>query len=331
MYEIQRKDIEYLKELEKENYDLTVFTTFEWVSFLEKNQHAKPVILQVMDQGELLCVFVGLVISKFGIRILGSPFEGWITEDMGFIKIVNYDFNQCLNAVSEYAFKHLGCMFCQIVDKKVTKEMISNKWKYSIGQMLHIDNSKLIENVLQNFTKNGRRDVRASERKGLQFVRVCFDEAFTHNYYQQLKDVFEKQQLNPFYSEKKILDLVDAFKNKPDDVLALEARLDDKCVATLLSFGHGKWAYYVGAASYREYQKHLPNEGLFWMFIKYWNERGVENIDLCGYRKYKMKYNPEVIEYPVIMIERIKGMITLKKYAKKTVASIRRIKGIIRK
>ena len=65
----------------------------------------KPVILEILDRGELVSVFVGVIITKFGVRILGSPFEEWFTEEMGFILIKDCDFGKCIESVKEYAFK----------------------------------------------------------------------------------------------------------------------------------------------------------------------------------------------------------------------------------
>ena len=96
------------------------------------------------------------------------------------------------------------------------------------------------------------------------------------------------------------------------------------CIASIFSFGFGEWAYYVGAASYREYQKYLPNEALFFAFVEYWNDNKIKNIDLVGYREYKMKYSPKIIEVPTIYFERFPGLFFAKKIMKKLISFLRK-------
>lgn len=308
--------------------DQTIFTTFEWVAFLKKNQHVDPVILELSDDNERVGFFVGLITKKLGLNILGSPFEGWLTPDMGFIRLKEFNINEALSAIAEFAFKELKCWYILICDKKIVNEELEAKFKVSMEKVLHIDLSTSLEAVRKNFTKNGRRDISASERKGSLPIRVPFDEAFVEEYYKQLIDVFGKQNLKPFYDKKKLLDLVEAFKEAPDRVLALEARLEDgTCAATVLSFGFKEWAYYAGAASYREYQKYLPNERLFWAFVEHWHGLGALNLDLMGVRPYKMKYNPNVLDIPFIYFERIPGLHKMKNLAKRSIMIARKIKG----
>lgn len=326
MLKVIRREKDYLLTLENHNINQTIFTTKLWVDFLEKNQKIEPIILDLMDGKTVKGVFVGGLIKKAGIKILGSPFEGWLTPDMGFIVLDELDFNDAIQVVANYAFKELKCWIVQIEDKKIIIEKLNPKYHVETDKLLYMDINKSDDEVLKGFTKNGRRDVRASERKGVKFIEVSFDEQFVETHYKQLEDVFDKQGLKPFYSIDKLIDLVEFFKDYPERVVALEAISEDGTnVASNFTFGYKKWAYYVGAASYREHQKLLPNEGLVWKFIQSWKEKGIINLDLVGYRQYKMKYAPEIIEVPVVMIERFPGVIMMKNLAKKAIVMKRKI------
>lgn len=328
MYAIKQRPVEYLLELEQAGYGHTIFTTYAWMRFLMKNQRVEPVVLSLYRDDCEDAVFVGGIIKKAGIRILGSPFEGWLTPDMGFIRINKLDIEQALYAVRDYAFHTLKCWFVQITDKEISLSEISGNLHYQISRLLYLDNSRGEAAVLEGFTKNGRRDVRAFERKGAYVCTVPFDRAFADRYYEQLIDVFAKQGLKPFYSREKVYDLVEALASCPERVLALEACLEDgSCIATVFSFGYKRWGYYMGAASYREHQKYLPNEGLFWAFVRHWNEMGIPCLDLVGYRQYKMKYAPELIDTPIICFERIPGLLLAKNSLKKAAALLRKIRG----
>ena len=326
MYKVIPQEIEMLRDLEKSGVIKTVFQSFEWISFLSCNQKGVPVLLKISDEyDDIKAYFVGMIVKKAGMKILGSPFEGWLTCDMGFIRISDFDINKALKSVARYAFKVLRCSFVQITDYKINFDSLDSKIRSYSTKILHIDNSKPLDNILEGFSKNGRRDVRASQRKGLLIKKVPFDKDFADIYYDQLRDVFAKQNTSPFYSLEKIYDLVDAFKDRPDKVLALEAfDPNANCIASIFSFGFGEWAYYVGAASYREYQKYLPNEALFFAFVEYWNDNKIKNIDLVGYREYKMKYSPKIIEVPTIYFERFPGLFFAKKIMKKLISFLRK-------
>ena len=245
---------------------------------------------------------------------------------MGFVSIKNCDIEEVLFAIRNYSFKVLGVHYIQIIDKNI-QQLKHSKYIKETSAILHVDNSSSVEDVLEHFTKNGRRDVRASGRKGVEYKKVAFDTRFVECYYKQLVDVFAKQNLKPFYGLDKLNQLVETFKEYPERVCALMAMVGDECIATVFSFGQGDWAYYMGAASYRKYQKYLPNEGLFWEFVKYWNGVGVKNLDLVGYREYKMKYNPTIIEAPVIVFEKYPGLHLMKRLAYNAVSLKRKIVG----
>ncbi len=59
--------------------DANVFQTPEWVSFVAETQKAEPVLAILKEGNETLGYFTGLIIRKFGMKILGSPFRGWST------------------------------------------------------------------------------------------------------------------------------------------------------------------------------------------------------------------------------------------------------------
>ena len=60
--------------------DRVVFQTREWLEFLARTQRAQPVVAMVMDHGEHVGYFTGLIIRRMGLRILGSPFPGWTDQ-----------------------------------------------------------------------------------------------------------------------------------------------------------------------------------------------------------------------------------------------------------
>lgn len=330
MYEVCEQGIEYLKSLENDHYYNTIYTTYSWVKFIQKNQKAEPVILQIFKDKELVCVFVGLIVTKFGVRILGSPFEEWFTEEMGFIEIQSCDYSKCVQVVKEYVFKNLKCLFIQITDKKILLKDIPQGIDYIINKSLVLDLRPAEEEIFSAFRKDARKNIRRFEKKGAELKEVVFDENFAVTFYDQIRDVFEKQNLQPNYNFQKIMDMVEAFKEDQDKILAMQVYApDNTCIASAIYLLYGDWCYSLATASYREYQHYLPNEIIRWHGIQYCKNKGSKFFDFCGYREYKMKFAPQIVDVPTIIIYRFKILIHFKEVAKQFIIKYRQLKGKI--
>src|SRR5919108_4238997 len=64
--------------------DYHVFQTPAWLAFVAEAHGGTPVLATLTEGREPVGYFAGLVIRRFGVKILGSPFPGWGTEYMGF-------------------------------------------------------------------------------------------------------------------------------------------------------------------------------------------------------------------------------------------------------
>ena len=86
MYNFIEVDINSLDVNEYNNFsDKLIYQTKEWVGFVAKTQNAKPIILRIIDDNDnLIGYYTCLLFSKFGFKIIGSPFRGWTTLYMGF-------------------------------------------------------------------------------------------------------------------------------------------------------------------------------------------------------------------------------------------------------
>jgi len=59
--------------------DATVFHSSAGLQFVAASQRAEPVMAVVKLDGRPCGYFVGAVVRRFGVRILGSPLPGWVT------------------------------------------------------------------------------------------------------------------------------------------------------------------------------------------------------------------------------------------------------------
>ena len=63
--------------------DREVSQTKPWIEFVLKSLGGHPVVAALRDRGQTIGYFAGIVVSKLGVPILGSPFVGRTTPYMG--------------------------------------------------------------------------------------------------------------------------------------------------------------------------------------------------------------------------------------------------------
>jgi len=331
MYRCEPTDIEILKSLDNHNYGNRIFTSYEWVTFLKVNQNAKPVVLEIYDQQRLLGYFVGLVKKYLGFAILGSPFDGWFTPDMGFIWLQDHDIQKALEAVSQYAFKKLKCWYVQIKDKAITFSDLSPDTHYTVAKTLYLDLRQTEEEIRSKFSKSANNNtLNKLFKRGGYIKEVPLSLEVADQFYDQLVDVFAKQKLKPNYSRQKIHDMVASLQKKPEYVYALQVFSENHiCVATSIYLKLNDWCYSIAFASYTAYQNLSPNEAHYWHGIKHLKEEGFTTLDLCGVRDWKLKFGPQMAEIPIILFYRNRALPHLKQGAENIVLAWRKIKGRI--
>ena len=327
MYEIKRVEDIVLLDLQNRGIGNTVFTTYAWIEFLKKDQNIESVVLEISEDNEVVAYFVGGIIKKLGIKILGSPFAGWLTCDMGFIRLGKLNIAQGLRLVKKYAFKALKCMYVEIIDKNICKNDLPKGVK-SFDTDILVKNIDMNESeLLDSFSKQGKRYIRQFYDREIA-KEVPFDKEFVDIYYRQLEAIFERQDLKPTFSKEKIYNLAECFSKYPKCVFVQEAFSNEGvCNGTAFTFGFGEWCYYLCAAHDREHGNSHPGEGLFWEMTKHWNNVGIKKMDLVGIRDYKMRYNPTVQKQVVIYFERIPGLHFMKDMAYNAVNLKRKIAG----
>jgi lipid II:glycine glycyltransferase (peptidoglycan interpeptide bridge formation enzyme) len=330
MYAVKQVNSDLLKRIQlNDDMKQTVFMTKEWLSFLEENGKGKPIILQITEDNRTVAYFVGVVFRKFGVKIMGSPFEGWATCSMGFCALESVDRMSLIPVVKKFVFKKLKCIYLEIVDTHINFEDVKKSNYDYLPQRTYVLNiNRTDEEIFASFKSTCRTLLRQFERRGATISRVEPTMEFANEYYNQLIDVFEKQNLRPNYDRKKVIDLINAYQNNPDGLLCLKVfDPDGKCIATSIFPGLKDTCYFWGGASYREFQQYRPNEYMFWYAMKYWRGQGATTMDMVGLRDYKKKFNPEEIVYPRVIISKYRLLLTFRNIAKKAIQLFRKIRG----
>lgn len=278
----------------------TVFQTRAWISFLAVSQRAVPVIVGIQAGGRAVGYFVGLIVERFGVRILGSPFPGWTTDYMGFVLKPGSCRISALRGLFDFAFEHLGCAHVEVMDRQLTIQDVNHvRVKYRLYEGFAVDLSLGEATLFANFSSACRRCIRKANKDGVH-VEVAPVEGFAEDYFEQLKDVFAKQNLVPTYDLDRVRQLI-AHLHPVGQLLLVRARdRNGRSIATgIFPFLHGVM-YFWGGASWREFQILRPNQALHWFAMKHAKAHGVHTYDLGGAGKYKRQYGGREIQIPWI-------------------------------
>src|SRR5947209_13678336 len=100
--------------------DRVLFQTRAWLEFVARTQDAEPVVARLRREGEAIGFFTGLIVRRYGITILGSPFPGWTTTSMGFNLVDGVDRWAATEALIRFAFRDLGCLHLELKDRYLT-------------------------------------------------------------------------------------------------------------------------------------------------------------------------------------------------------------------
>lgn len=285
--------------------DRTLFQTPQWLDFIKETQRCAPVILRLKEGTDVIGYFTGFLTRKAGIRILASPFRGWTTESMGFNLLPAASRSDALDAVTSYAFSHLGCQHFEVIDPELpVKDVEDGPYFVRRSRTFLIDLSKSEAELFSSMKRSScRKCINKAKRSGVT-VEACGPEGFAEDYYAQVLGVFGRQGLKPPYGIERVHALIRHVYPAGNLLLVKAKSAEGVCIAAYIFPGYGKTAYGWGGGSLREYQHLCPNEPTFWFAMQYWKARGMTSLNLGGGGEYKRKYGAD--EVPVFRIIRAK-------------------------
>jgi CelD/BcsL family acetyltransferase involved in cellulose biosynthesis len=277
--------------------DRVLFQSPEWLRFLAITQHGTPVTARIHADGEHVGYFTGVVVRRFGVRILGSPFPGWTTEYMGFNLEPGVDRGAAAAALADFAFGPLRCHHLELKDRELADDLAELGFASSPTLTFVVDLTGEESDVFARMSSACRRAVRKATKSGVT-VEETTELGFADEYYGQLRQVFARQGLVPTYPVERVREVIRCLAPE-GRILCLRAIAPDgRCIATaIFPAGHGT-AYFWGGASLRDDQILRPNEMLFWHAMQYWRQRGMGMMDLGGGGEYKRRYGARELRIP---------------------------------
>lgn len=309
--------------------DRTIFQTPEWLSFVARTQNAEPVVAVLKSGTETLGYFTGLIVRKFGLKVLGSPFPGWTTSYMGFNLLPKIPRSTAMNALTSFAFGELGCSHLEVMDRQATLDSCALRgWSHRFLKGFEIDLSQPEEVLWSKLSSDRRRCIRKARRNGV-VIEEAHDLDFSREFYHQLEDVFAKQSLVPTYGLIRVQELMKALL-PTDRLLLLRARdSNGRCIATGIFPAMNQTMYFWGGASYRKFQILHPNEAIQWYALRYWRERGMRVYDMGGGGKYKAQYGGYEISIPWFSQSRYLALSHARNIAESLVHTRQRLLGLL--
>jgi hypothetical protein len=281
--------------------DRIVFQSPAWLAFVAETQRGEIVLAALKEQNETLGYFSGVVVRKFGLKILGSPFRAWSTPYLGFNLLPSVPRRLAVEAITEFAFQQLGCLHLELVDAHLSPADVAGLgFTPQTCATMEIDLTQSEDALFGGMTKSCRWTVRKAEKNGV-VVEEAKDAAFADEYHDQLKDVFAKQGSVPHISGERTRALVRHLL-PTGNLLMLRARdAEGHAIATGLFPALNETAFYWGGASWRQYQKLYPNELLQWHAIQYWKRRGIKSYNMVGTMEFKQKFGGRQTEVPMLI------------------------------
>jgi CelD/BcsL family acetyltransferase involved in cellulose biosynthesis len=279
------------------------FQSRAWIEFLAEIQQAEPISAALIDGGQEVGRFTGLMVNKFGLRVLGSPLPGWTTPYMGFNLRDGVPARVAVRALMRLAFNDLGCVHLELRDRWIGESDMAGLGfgrRDDVGyddRTFEIDLRRPEDAIFNDMASACRRCIRQAEKRGVT-IEQARGESFADEFYPQIRDVFLRQGLVPTYGIDRVKALIRHLEPH-GQILLLRARdADGRCIATGLYPAFNDVALFWGGASLKEHQHNRPNEALHWHAIRYWRERGIARYDLGGFMDYKRKYGGQEVLVP---------------------------------
>ncbi len=300
-------DIDSVNEEELDAYpDRFITQTIAWVKFLAHTQKADPVIAALRVGGRNMGYFTGLIVERFGLRILASPYRPrlWTTMYMGFNLKPGVSRAGAVQALKELAFDTSKCQHLILGDRYLTDaDYDPREFETTIHPGYEIDLTLSEDQLFRNMKHACRGCVRKANKCGV-IVEEADDSQFVEDYYAQIVDLCACKRAIPDFGCNHVKALI--YYLRPTGRLLLLRAINKEgfCIATGIFSAMNRTVLFWGSASWRCHSDVRPNEALMWYAMRYWKARGMSRLDMGGEGDYKVKYGARPIFTRIIELSK---------------------------
>jgi hypothetical protein len=250
----------------------------------------------IIDKNEVIGYFCGLIVTKLGLKVMGSPLKGTGTNYMGPIINSDIDQNVLIKSIIKMCKKE-KIVYIELSNDILRAEIMGAhgfKTYYNVTHKVPIPEDE--ETLLKNMKRTGRNRLKSALKNNLQ-VEQLESMLIVKIYIEQLKEVYGKQGMAIPFGEERV-DSLCAVNNINQRVLRLGIRFEDEIIATGLFPFDQNSIYFWGAASWIKYQYLLPNEIIHWEVMKFALKNNIKVYNMCGGNsQFKNKFGGEDVEH----------------------------------
>ncbi|MBE6324126.1 MAG: hypothetical protein E7074_04000 [Bacteroidales bacterium] len=284
------------------------FAHIEWLHFIQKLKGIEPIVLEISNNGgKRIGYFAGGLLRFMGIKVLGSPFWGWMGQHIGFDLREDVNKAKLIDDLIDYSIKTLKVSYIQITDfnteyadiEGCSHKLITGERYKTCYIDLTLDEAQLSKNLKSGY----RTSIRKFAKDG-GFIEEDYSDEFIEEHHKQLEQVFTKVgHKTPDYREKMhtLFNSPDFSKGADDKlgVYSIKAILPveengvvvNKNIASSYYIHNGYMAMFASNASYGAYLKSCPNQALTWHAMMAFKEAGIHYLDMGGSGDYKLNFS----------------------------------------
>lgn len=270
-----------------------VVHTRAWIESLAASGCGRPLFLVFEAGTRVVACFPGLLTTKGGYRIFGSPMAGWQTVSLGPAYAPDLvSTTDLFTALVPWLERHYGVDYIELLHNDL--DAAAMRAAGFVGRAVGTMRATLYPHdetrTFQQLKDSARRNIRRAERLGL-VVRVERDDAFVDEHYDQLREVYLRRGHALPFSQRRVME---CFRHLRDagHLLALSVSLPGGRVSIATGMFLLKppelslwmWAH---RSHYRWYR---PTELMTWTAMRQAIAQGCEAFDLMGAGEFKSKF-----------------------------------------
>ncbi len=297
-----------LRDIDNSFAEKVPFTQIEWLDFIKELKKIEPIALAIYDENEIqVGQFVGGLTRFLGIKVLGSPFWGWMGQHMGFDFYTNLNKSQMVDDLLDYAINELKVGYVQITDFKIDYPDIEQcHHKLLKGERYktcYIDLTQPEEQLFKNLKGGYRTCIRKFTKMGGGILEDYSDE-FIVEHHKQLEHVFTragkktpdyKQKMEMLYHSEKFSkganNKIGVYSIKAVVPIEENGTTVMKNIASSYYIHNGYMAMFTSNASYSEYLPYCANQALTWHAMIAFKNAGIHYLDMGGGGDYKLNFS----------------------------------------